>query len=248
MFGRGTIPNPWRKTLPYFGTRNRKDLVVDEGTLPPKKSTTTNGPSCVEKNEVDFSQSWQSVTTIGIKTILGARISKARVIAAQAPQYRQHALTSDLLDLANLSLQEEATLATNWIDDRPEGLTLKRLALDTMAKPVMSSSPKNLTADVQHAFDKCESLGSGKQLTLHGNLSAITRIFSPHSAVSSTSFFAENAFPVLCVASGGTLGSDFDIFAASGESTAWVLLWKTRSRPIGVRVCPIAQFDFQHRI
>ena len=35
-----------------------------------------------------------------------------------------------------------------------------------------------------------------------------------------------------------------DIFAASGESTAWVLLWKTRSRPIGVRVCFVAQFNF----
>ena len=42
----------------------------------------------------------------------------------------------------------------------------------------------------------------------------------------------------------GTLGGDFDIFAANGESTAWVLLWKTRSRPIGVRVCPVAQFNF----
>ena len=42
----------------------------------------------------------------------------------------------------------------------------------------------------------------------------------------------------------GTLGGDFDIFAASGETTAWVLLWKTRSRPIGVRVCPVSQFDF----
>ena len=42
----------------------------------------------------------------------------------------------------------------------------------------------------------------------------------------------------------GTLGEYFDIFAASSESTAWVLLWKTRSRPIGVRVCPVAQFNF----
>ena len=41
----------------------------------------------------------------------------------------------------------------------------------------------------------------------------------------------------------GTLGGNFVIFAASGESTAWVLLWKTRSRPIGVRVCPVAQFN-----
>ena len=42
----------------------------------------------------------------------------------------------------------------------------------------------------------------------------------------------------------GTLGGNFDIFAASGESTAWVLLWKTRSRPSGVRVCPVAQIIF----
>ena len=40
----------------------------------------------------------------------------------------------------------------------------------------------------------------------------------------------------------------FDIFAASGESIAWVLLWKTRSRPIGVSVCLVVPFDFQHRI
>ena len=37
---------------------------------------------------------------------------------------------------------------------------------------------------------------------------------------------------------------DCDIFAASGESTAWMLLWKTRSRPICVRICPVAQHDF----
>ena len=41
----------------------------------------------------------------------------------------------------------------------------------------------------------------------------------------------------------GTLRGNFDILAASGESTAGVLLWKTRSRPIGVRVCLVAQFD-----
>ena len=42
----------------------------------------------------------------------------------------------------------------------------------------------------------------------------------------------------------GTLVGNFDIFAASGESTAWVLLWKTRSRPIGVKVCLAAQLNF----
>ena len=42
----------------------------------------------------------------------------------------------------------------------------------------------------------------------------------------------------------GILRSNFDIFAASGESTDWVLFWKTRSRPIGVKVCPVAQLHF----
>ena len=42
----------------------------------------------------------------------------------------------------------------------------------------------------------------------------------------------------------GILGRNFDIFAASGEFSARVLLWKTRSRPIGMRVCPVAQFAF----
>ena len=41
-----------------------------------------------------------------------------------------------------------------------------------------------------------------------------------------------------------SFGGDFDLFSASGESTDWVLLWKTRSRPIGVRVCPVVQFNF----
>ena len=31
---------------------------------------------------------------------------------------------------------------------------------------------------------------------------------------------------------------------SDGESTAWVLLWKTRLRSIGVRVCPVARFNF----
>ena len=83
-----------------------------------------------------------------VRTILADCISKARVITVQAPQYRQHALISDSLDLGNLSVQEEAALATNWIDDRPGGLRLQNLALTTMAGPVMSKFQKNRTADV----------------------------------------------------------------------------------------------------
>ena len=144
---------------------------------------------------------------------------------------------NDFLDLADLSVQEEAALATSWIKDRPEGLSLQNLALDTMAGPVMSSLPKNLTADVHYAINKCESWGSGKQLILHGNPSAIAANISPHMAVLRRQFLPTMHFE-RCMLLQGTLGGDFDIFAASSESTAWVLSWKTRSRPLGVRVCP----------
>ena len=59
-------------------------------------------------------------------------ISKAKVVSTRAPQYRQYALISDFLDLANLDVREEAALATNWIKDRPERLKLQNLALATI--------------------------------------------------------------------------------------------------------------------
>ena len=101
-------------------------------------------------------------------------MSRGKVIPAQAPQYRQYALISDLLDLAKLSIQDEAALATHWTKDRPEGLKLRNLALATRTgrrRP--------------HAINKCESLGLGKLLNL----------LRRH-------FFAECALPVLYVTSG----------------------------------------------
>ena len=136
----------------------------------------------------------------------------------------QHSLISDFLDLAHLSLQEEAALATNWIKGRPEELKIQNLALATMTGP-----------DVQHTVNKCESLGSRKQWIL-------SREIFPAYGSPSTSFLPNMHFQC-CVLLQGTLGGDFDIFAASGESTAWVLLWRTHSRLIGVRVCPVALFD-----
>ena len=155
-------------------------------------------------------------------------MSKAKVISIKAPLYRQHALISDYLDLANLSLREEAALATNWMKDRPEGLKLQSLALATMTGPAVRSFPKDMTAHVQHALKKCESLGSGKQLILHGNPSAIARDFSPHKPVLRRHFLP-NMYFQCCILPQGTLDGNSDISAASGESTAWVLLWKTRS-------------------
>ena len=68
-------------------------------------------------------------------------------------------------------------------------LKLQNLALANVTGQAVRSQPKKLTADVRYASNKCESLGSGKQLKLHGNPLAIAMDFSSMS----TSFFAENA-------------------------------------------------------
>ena len=82
-----------------------------------------------------------------------------------------------------------------------------------------------------------------KSQILHGNPSTIAQDFSPRMAVLRRHFLPSMHFQC-CMILRSALGGDFDIFAASGESSAWVLLWKTRSRPIGVRVCLLAQFNF----
>ena len=85
----------------------------------------------------------------------------------------------------------------------------------------------------------------GLRETIHPSRESIgnCKSFFPLYGRASTSFFTKYVLPLLHDAS-GTLGGDFDIFAASGESTVWVLLWKTRSRPIGVRLCLVAQSKF----
>ena len=133
VFGRGRASNPWRKTLPILGPESGKIWWLKRVQYLQKKFT-ANGPSCVERNPkwifhnfgkllplVPASRERVVPTEWQVRTVLGDCISRARVIPVQAPQYRQHALISDFLDLAHLSIQEEAALATNWITDRPEG-------------------------------------------------------------------------------------------------------------------------------
>ena len=72
-----------------------------------------------------------------------------------------------------------------------------RLVLATITGPAIRSYPKNMAADVQHALKKCEPLGSGKQLILHGNPSAIAEDFFTAHVSSSTSFLTKYAAWVL---------------------------------------------------
>ena len=63
-----------------------------------------------------------------------------------------------------------------------------------------------------YASNKCEALGSGKQLILHGNPSAIARDFLTAYGSPSTSFLPNVHFQCFQLLH-GTLGGDFDIFA-----------------------------------
>ena len=220
----------------HFGKRSRTDLVVEKGAMSPEISTICQWTLLRGKKPkwsfhnignllrplelVPASRervfSYRMASTAQLSEIA---YSRAKVIPAQAPQYRQYALISDFLDLADLSTQEEAAVATNWIKDRPEGLKLQNLTLATRKGRSTSTVPENLTADVHYAINKCESLGSGKQLILHGNPSAIARDFSPHMAVLRRHCLPNVHFQC-CMFLQGTLGHDFDIFAASGGSTA----------------------------
>ena len=176
-----------------FGTRIRKYLVVEKGTTRSEVPLPLD-PRAWQETHVDFqnfgnllcplelvpaSRERVVPTEWQVRAVLGDCVSKGKVISIQAPQHRQYSLISDFLDLANLSIREEAALATNWIKDRPEGLKLQ-----------------NQSYDVN---------------------------------------FLPNVHFQCCLLLQGILGGDFDIFAASGESTAWVLLWKTLSRPICLR-------------
>ena len=154
-----------------------------------------------------------------VRTVLRDCISKARVIPVQAPQYRQYALISDFLDLAHLSMQEEAALATNWIKDRPEGLKLQNLALATVTGPVLSSLLRNLTADIQYATNKCASLAHGNNGSFTGIHRYAQGIF-PRIWQSFDVICLPNVHLQCCMLLQGTLGGDFDISAASGESIA----------------------------
>ena len=153
-------------------------------------------------------------------------MSRAKVIPAQAPQNRQCALISDFLVLANLGIQCEAPFPTKWIKERPEVLKLRNLTLATRKGRSTGNLPENLTADVHYAINECESLGSRKQLILHGNPSGIARDFSQHMTVLRRHFLP-NVHLQCCTLLQGTLDDDFDIFAASGESTAGCSSGKT---------------------
>ena len=75
-------------------------------------------------------------------------------------------------------------------------------------RPNGEQNTKNMTTDVQYAINKCDSLGSGKHLILHGIPSATAKDLSPHMAVFRRHFWPNMHFQC-CMLLQGTLGGDF---------------------------------------
>ena len=244
VLGHSRVPSSRWSTFSYSRTWVRKNVVVEEGTIRSEEVPLPMDPPARQTIQVDFSQFWRSLTTTWVRTsfawargsngMAGDCISKTKVISTEAPHNRQYALISDLLDLGNLSTREGAALAAIWIKDRPEGLKLQILVLATVQRiwlQMFSTHSKNASRWAQ---------GNNWSFTgIHRQLQGIFRRTC-------------HLFDVMCCricnlsavwSSRALSETNFDIFAANGESTAWVLLWKTRSRPSDVRVFPVAQFN-----
>ena len=113
--------------------------MVEKGALSPEKSTIPNGPSCVARNRSGFSTIYGNL----LRPLELIPASRGRVVLLQNGMYAQFleianqeqkvipsssASTSATCanqrlpgHFAHQSLQEEATLATNWIKDPREG-------------------------------------------------------------------------------------------------------------------------------
>ena len=122
----GTGKIRWLKKVQYLQKKYHCQWTLTRGKKP--EWISLNFGDLVQPLEfVPASRERLVPTEWQVRSVLGDCISKAKVISTQAPQYRQSALISDFLDLSHLSTREEATLATNWIKDRPEGMKLQSL-------------------------------------------------------------------------------------------------------------------------
>ena len=133
VLGHSRISNSRWETFPHSRTQVRKDLVVEEGTILAEEVSLPMDSLVRKATQVDFFHSFGNmlqplefvpISREGVvpmewqvRSVLGDCISMPKVILIKAPHFRQFALISDFLDLANLSIRKEATLATNWIKD-----------------------------------------------------------------------------------------------------------------------------------
>ena len=61
VLGRGRVSNPRREVVSSCGTRIRKNLLVEKGTIPSEKVSQPMDPPAWQETQVDFSFWWQSL-------------------------------------------------------------------------------------------------------------------------------------------------------------------------------------------
>ena len=130
-----------------------------------------------------------------VRSVLGDCTSRATVISTRAPQYRQHALISDFLDHAKLSIQEKAALATSWI----KGFTLQNLALASMTGPSSTKSIKHNCRCKARYLTNASLWAQGNNRSFTGIHRQLQDDFVEAYDRSSMSFLAEHALPLLYV-------------------------------------------------
>ena len=108
VHGRGSTPNPWRKTLSLFWDQNQEEFggwkrynIFRKKVQLPMNLQSWHLLRPLES--IPVSRERVVPPELQVRTILGDRISKAKVITTHAPQYRQHALISDFPDLTRRS-------------------------------------------------------------------------------------------------------------------------------------------------
>ena len=89
LYGRGRTSSSWRKTLPYFGTRIRKDLVVEQSAISPEKKKYHCQWTLLRGEKPNFSQSRQSLASTGVNTSL-AWASGSNTTASTHSSWRLH--------------------------------------------------------------------------------------------------------------------------------------------------------------
>ena len=139
------------------------------------------------------------------------------MISIRAPQYLQYALIRDFLDLVNFSTPGNSSghRKRSKVDLKVEA---SEPGMGHCDRDGLRSHTKYLTADVQYAIDKCESLGSSKQFILHGKgiHRKLQKIFQCMWQSSDVTFLPNMLFEVLY--------DSQQFFSTAFETRAWTMV------------------------
>ena len=196
----------------HFGTRIRKDLVVEKSAISRETVSLPMDPPSWRETQVDFSISaivlrllefilasreQVAPTDWQVRTLLADCRSRAKMNPTPLSRHRQHALI-----IVFLELSVKAALATNWIKDQParvhasepcasheDGPIYKQFTRKSNGRRQLRNPQMRILAFRETIDPSRESIGN------------CTEVFSPYMAVLRRHLLIKNGFPVLYVTS-----------------------------------------------